>query len=311
MQGFQKQIITEKRNLWRYAWFYPEKINDKDQLEIETSFTPLEHKKGKYLKREDENISGSLKTRGLAYQLSMAKKEGHERFVISTSGNAGITAVKYLGKYGGDLIVVTSKNVPDRKIDKLKKVCKHLITANNPTHIANYISKKYSFKNLRPSRDLNSIPGYYSLGFETYEQMEQDIDNIFIYSSSGSSFIGLYESFRQLNNLGCISKLPKMYATIRENVINFRHKRVLEICAKTGGKEIIVNSKDFDSVDFDTSHEGRCSIFAAEKEQPSGNTVVYITGKKYEEINDTKNLDPTFVDTLEEVDNYIKSNFSI
>jgi len=309
MQDLFKNLDKSKYNVWRYNYYYPQQLDVKDQLTIDNDFSPLETYNDFYIKREDKNKSGSLKSRGISYQLAIAKKNKIDKFVLSTSGNAGITTSLFLKKYGGNLIVVTSENVPDRKIEKLKNTCSHLLIAKNPTHIANYISKKYSLKNLRPSRDQNSIPGYYSLGFETYEQIQQDIDNIFIYSSSGSSFIGLFESFKILKKLNIISKIPKMFATRRQNVVNFRHKQVLDICHQTGGKEIIVNNTDFDAIDFDTSHEGRSAMFAALKENPTGTTVIYLTGKKYTETFDTSLVSPIIITNLTDVDKYMKSNF--
>ncbi len=311
MQDFSKKLISDKRNLWRYINFYPKPLSSEDQMHVESCFTPLE--KSNYmeecelfLKREDKNETGSLKTRGLAYQLSIAKEEGFNDFVVSTSGNAGITAAIYLKKYGGNLIVITSNNIPQKKIDALKKSCKHLLLASNPTHIANYISLKYNFKNIRPSRDPNSIPGYYSLGFEVFEQNKGLFDNIFIYSSSGSSFIGLYKSFLILKEAGEINQIPKMFAVIRNTVKNFRHNEILKICEETGGQEILVTTEQFDNENFDTSYEGRSVLHAIRKLNPDGKTLAILTGSRYADIEE-QTIQAAEIHNLQDVDNYMNS----
>jgi len=310
MQEFESKLKTSFQNLWRYETFYPDVFLESEKLYIETKFSPLEKVSfaGReiYLKREDKNKTGSLKTRGLAYELSVALKQNYDKFVLSTSGNAGITAAKYLQKYGGKLVVVTKTSIPDRKIHALIECTDNLLIADNPPHIANYIDKKFGYKNLRPSRDDKSIPGYYSLGFEIYEQLGSSPDQIFIYSSSGSSFIGIYESFRILKNHGEINKLPAMYAVRWDRIRTFRDKEVLQICEETGGAIVYITKEEFDEVEFATSYEGRATLKGVEKEAQDGKVVAVLTGRKYDEIEE-KNVDLKYIKSLSDVDDYMKS----
>jgi len=311
MQEFLSKINLDFENLWRYASFYPDNFSKKEMLYLDNKFTVLEKNKNiknvnLFLKREDRSITNSLKNRGVSYQLSCAKKEGFDKFVLSTSGNAGITACQFLEKHGGEIIVVTSKNIPKRKIIKLKELCKNLILSNNPPHTANYISKKYYYKNIRPSRDKNSIPGYYSLGFEIFEQLNSVPNNIFTYVTSGSSFIGIYKSFQILKDLKCITKIPALYAVRKIGIKTYRDKEVQEICDKTGGQIIGISTEEHDSEIFKTSFEGRSTLQAVRKTKPMGLTVAILTGSKYPRKE--ANLDKIHqVSTIEEIDNYFKN----
>jgi threonine synthase len=49
-----------------------------------------------YLKREDLNPTGSHKDRGLAFEISSHIQDGKDEFIISSSGNAAISAVTLL-----------------------------------------------------------------------------------------------------------------------------------------------------------------------------------------------------------------------
>jgi len=313
MQDFLENITSDFKNIWRYERFYPHKFLPSEKLYIDDLFTPIEDSKyldgvNLCLKREDKNITGSLKSRGVAYQIAVAKQNKINRFVISTSGNAGITSSIFLNKYGGDIIVVTADSIPRKKIHALQKKCKYLLIAKNPMHVAGYISKKYNFFNLRPSRDENSIYGYYSIGFEIYEQLKNIPENIFIYSTSGSSFIGIYESFKILKEQNLIQSIPKMYAVNRNTVRTFRNNKTSEICHKTGGRIIQITREEFDSESFDTSFEGRSVLHAIRKIAPTGKTMAILTGSRYAEIPNIKD-DIFRIEKLEDIDMYIKEKF--
>jgi len=309
MKDFFNKVNKNHKNLWRYENFYPQKFSPTEQLFIEDSFSPLIESNylpniELYLKREDNNITGSLKTRGMAYQLAVAKKENN-KFVISTSGNAGLTASQYLKKYNGEIIVITSKDIPLRKINALKSHCNNLLISTNPPHTANYISKKYNYKNLRPSKDENSIYGYYSLGFEIFEQLHEAPDHLFTYATSGSSFLGIYDSFKTLEKLGEIDKIPAMYAVRKEGITTYRNKEILEICTKTGGKIINISRQGHDSETLNTSYEGRCTLNAIRQIKPDGTVIGILTGRKYNyDKSDINTI--TSVKNLQDIDNYMQ-----
>lgn len=314
MQEFLKKIDQTTENIWRYEAFFQDSFSTTQKLFLQESFTPL--RASNYipeidllLKREDLSLTGSLKCRGIAYQLSMAKKDGSNNFVISTTGNAGITLQAFLNKYGGKAIVITSKNIPSKKINVLKKNCPHLLFAKNPPHIANFISNKYGFKNFRPSRDNTSIPGYLSLGFEIFEQLKGVLpENIFTYVTSGSSFIGLFESFLKLKKLGLINIIPKMYAVRADHVTTYRNQEVEKIVQETNGEMILISPDQYDSETFDTSYEGRSTLFALRKIKPKGLNLAILTGKKY--IDEDLNTPVLEIENLEDIINYMK-NFNV
>jgi threonine synthase len=313
MQDFLNNTTSNFKNIWRYQEFYPHTFSAEEKLYIDDSFTPIEKSEyipniDLYLKREDKSETGSLKSRGVGYQISIAKQSNVKNFVIPTSGNAGITASLYLKKYGGNVIVVTSDSIPEKKFFTLQEKCKYLLISKNPIHTAAYISKKYDFYNLRPSKDDNSIYGYYSIGFEIFEQLNKLPDNIFIYSTSGSSFIGIYESLLILRKYNLIKSIPKMFAVRKEGIRTFRLNEVSEICTKTNGEIIEVTPEQFDSENFETSFEGRSALYAVRTKNPTGTTMAILTGSRYKDSLNFQNK-ITRIENLDDVDCYMKQNF--
>ena len=84
-------------SIWKYSDDFIPQIENDFQLSVGEGNTPLEsfpalatrfNLDNIYLKREDNNPTGSHKDRGLAYHLSYYIKKGYRDFVISSSGNS-------------------------------------------------------------------------------------------------------------------------------------------------------------------------------------------------------------------------------
>jgi threonine synthase len=164
-----------------------------------------------YFKREDQNETGSLKGRSLAYQVSLNKQRGARALVISTSGNAGIAAAAYAKKAGIKIFVFISPDTESGKVADIQKYDPIVIKSKRAIRFANYVSAKYKIPNLRPSVDDDSIEGFKSIAFEIADEAG-DVDAVFTFVTSGSSFVGMYRGFEAYKQLGKINKLPRMYA---------------------------------------------------------------------------------------------------
>jgi threonine synthase len=206
--------------IWKYADFYAENIKEENRLVLEDGSTELSENKNlnKYLniehlyfKREDENETGSLKGRSLAYQVSLNKQRGAGAMVISTSGNAGIAAAAYAKKAGIKIFIFISPKTEKRKIADMQKYGPVIVKSRRAIRFANYASAKFTLPNLRPSVDDDSIEGFKSIALEIADEVA-DIDAIFTFVTSGSSFIGIYRGFEKYRQLGKIDKIPGMYA---------------------------------------------------------------------------------------------------
>ncbi len=219
MLEFLEKMKKEK-SIWRYANFYAQEVLETNQLVLGDGDTPLEENeeanrllkfKHLYFKREDKNETGSLKGRSLAYQLSLAKQKGATAAVISTSGNAGIAAAAYAKEAGMKMFIFISPDTENAKIADMQKYDPVIIKSDRAIRFGSYVAAHYKIPNLRPSRDEDSIEGFKSVAFEIAEEAAE-VDAVFTFVTSGSSFVGMYRGFQRYFEEGKIKKLPRMYA---------------------------------------------------------------------------------------------------
>lgn len=292
MLEFLDKINQTKRekSIWDYAGFYVEKISEENRLSLGDGGTPLEEDeeinrllglKHVYLKREDKNKTGSIKGRSLAYQVALSKQRGYRAVTISTSGNAGIATAAYAKEAGMKAFIFISPDTEKAKIAAMQKYGPVIIKSSRAIRFANYVAAKYKMPNLRPSKDDDSIEGFKSIAFEIADEAG-DVDAVFTFVTSGSSFVGIYRGFERYFREGKIERVPKMYAVqsgeifsiaqefkgnaeaiasrtgaveekteVKAGQLGVKHTQrkseILDIIKKTGGGGIYVGETDIDT----------------------------------------------------------------
>ncbi|MEA2098477.1 MAG: pyridoxal-phosphate dependent enzyme [Patescibacteria group bacterium] len=331
MSNFLNKINKNEKGIWRYANFYDEFIRQENRLSlgnrglviITTGAKPLQ---SVYFKREDENFTGSLKDRSLAYQVSLAKQNNKKELVISTSGNAGIAAAAYCQKAGIKLYVFISPKTEKAKIKEMQKYSPIIIKSKRAIRLANYLAAKYKVENLRPSVNGSSIEGFKSIAFEIFENLGK-INAIFTFVTSGSSFVGIGRAYQYLLENKEIEKMPRLYAVQNNDKSSIagklgikntrRQKEILKIIELTGGKIISVNNNEIleakgilEKNDIHTSLEG-CASFAgiinATKKNNFNKIVCILSGKLRKEISEIDESEIYKAEDLREVDETVAS----
>ncbi len=265
MTSFENKIEKDKNGVWRYAGFYDEFIKPENRLslngkndnknnggtrEIEiggiNKLLKIDHL---YFKREDENITGSLKDRSLVYQVSLAKQNNKKELVISTSGNAGIAAAAYCQKAKIKLYVFISPETDGAKIVETQKYHPIIIKSKKAIRLANYLSAKYKIENLRPSVNNSSIEGFKSIAFELFENIGE-VEALFTFVTSGSSLVGIGRAYQYLLETKEIKKIPKLYAvqtgdifSVAKEFNQFRSEKFLPCKKGSGGFLGVKNTK--------------------------------------------------------------------
>jgi len=170
-----------------------------------------------HIKREDLNPSGSHKDRTIAYQMSAHMQNGAKSFVLSSTGNAAISAIMYSKFLNIDLHIFLSPKLVQSKVIRLEQILEkplNLTGEGQVIEIDNYVfhiskrpvsdSVKYAKTTnsvlLRASTDPYAIEGYKTIAFELIKQVPQ-AKEIFIPVSSGTAAIGIYEGYKQLNDV--------------------------------------------------------------------------------------------------------------
>lgn len=153
-----------------------------------------------YFKRDDENPNQSFKDRSLAFQLSTHFSKGVTSFVISSSGNAAVSAAAYSNLMGVSLNIFVSDKISEQKLLRIEKHTSSLVKIHKSKRAKSDTIKfatENDVTNLRGSQDDNAIIGFQTIAYELVDQLPK-IDAVFIPCSSGTSTIGVANGFREL-----------------------------------------------------------------------------------------------------------------
>ena len=312
MSNFQNKINKQEKGIWRYANFYDEFIKLENRLSLNSNegrdsvgAKHLQNVENLYFKREDKNECGSLKDRSLAYQVSLAYQNNKKELIISTSGNAGIAAAVYCQRARIKLYVFISPETEKAKIVEMQKYDPIIIRSKRAIRLANYLAAKYKIENLRPSANNSSIEGFKAIAFEIFEDLGE-VEAIFTFITSGSSFIGIGRAYQYLLENKEIEKMPKLYAIQGSDESSIagrlgikntrRQKEILKIIKLTGGKIISINNNEIlkaknilEENNIYTSLEG-CASFAGVssviKKDKFNKIVCVLSGKLREEVGE-------------------------
>lgn len=149
--------------------------------------TPLEKFDSVYLKREDKNLTGSAKDRAISYQVQNLISLGYDSAVISSTGNAAISASYFCQKYHIKLTVFVSPRVLSNKLSLIQA---KIITSPQPISDAFKFAQKNHSYFLRQSTDPTALLGYQQIAIELIDQLPQ-ISSIFIPVGSGTTLLGI------------------------------------------------------------------------------------------------------------------------
>ncbi len=189
-------------SIWKYQQL--NNIDPKYQLTLNEGGTRVVTKninnKTVSFKFENENPNGSFKDRSLAYQLSSKIAEGHTNFVISSSGNAAISAAAYAKLAGVNLHIFVSEHINLGKLNALQALASKLIVlvkSLRPKSDAIQFARQSGAYNLRGSADETAVSGFKTIAYELAEQTPK-IDAVFVPCSSGTSSAGIMLGFNEL-----------------------------------------------------------------------------------------------------------------
>ena len=136
-----------------------------------------------YLKREDQHPYGSHKGRSIPLMMKhYIKREGIRDFVISSSGNAALAAIRMAVKHNMNnpekqikLRVFVGKKIPDTKLQRLNAELRTLNPeliieqVDRPKQHAFQLGKSDDVVFLRQSTDDLALEGYIGLANELYK----------------------------------------------------------------------------------------------------------------------------------------------
>jgi threonine synthase len=257
-----------------------------------------------FLKREDQNITGSAKDRAISFQVENLKKQGIKEAVISSTGNAAISALHFCRLNGIKLVVFVSPKIDKHKLELLQKNSCDIHFSSKAISDAFKYSKSHNAFFLRQSTDPNALIGYQNIGKELQNQLPE-VTSIFVPVGSGTTLLGISKSLNPNIKLFAvqpaahcpIAKLfDKNYSpedeaitdAISVNLLPLKDRIVKELKAKGGAfvvqnKEILDASIFLENHNIKTSYEGALALAGFFKASKAGidtgkNPVIILTG---------------------------------
>lgn len=278
-------------------------------LSLGEGSTRLVKKDGLYFKCEFTNPTGSVKDRGFCFQLAKTKEQGFKKTVLSSSGNAAISASAYCKIHNIDLTVFVSKHINPQKLAAIDKNT-IVVKTDKPVSSAFKESQKSKTRLLRQSTDPFGCFGYRTISFELIESLPQ-IDAVFIPVSSGTILKGVYEGFSQFKHYPAIHAVQttKIHPIAEKFDVDFKPEKqsladaivakylpledeVINIIKKTKGSAWMISNntmriykRKLDLFKLNCSYEGAAVLAAYYKAAEHGfvykNPVCLLTGKYY------------------------------
>lgn len=249
------------------------------------------------LKREDLSPTGSHKFRYFEKKLPELSSQGVKTIVLSTTGNAGISAAMLAPKFGMKIIAVMSDRGDVSKGEQIEAAGGVLVLSPTPIKIARLLAKKLKASLLRMSTDDGGPHFYASLGKEILEHAPE-AKAIVNFCSSGTSSLELsgvpVHLVQSGKSCSLVSSLhpEQIPSDFHQGVGLFdtpRKESLLNLVKRTGGdvwyaSEAMIQEAqlELESAGIETSFEGAAS-FAVGKilSQKISPVVVILSGKKW------------------------------
>ena len=301
--------MKQEIGIWKYSELLPP-IEKKYRKSLAEGSTGIVEAGGICFKCEFENPTGSVKDRGICYQIAELSQKGRGLAVISSSGNAAISASKYCRLHKIGLTVFVSSLINKSKLAKIDEKTKVKIT-KTPLKDSFRVSQTQGVANLRPSINPVASVGYQTLSFEI-AAYKKEIDAVFIPVSSGVALKGIYQGFTKLNLSPALHAVQttRIHPLAAKFDSDFRkedqslasaivakylplEQELIGIINKTRGSAWVIGNSQMQeyksklaSLDLDASYEGAAAYAAVIKAKARGfdykNPVCILTGQYYQ-----------------------------
>lgn len=158
------------------------------------------------------NPSGSFKDRGSALSLYYAYRMGFDTAVEDTSGNTGVSVSLYSRLYGLKPFIYMPRSAPEGKKKLVRRLGGVVVETVDRAEASRRVLERAgeSFY-VSHTRSPLFLEGFATIAYEIYEEAGVP-DALIIPVGSGSLLLGVYKGFKNLANLGLVSKTPVIYA---------------------------------------------------------------------------------------------------
>lgn len=299
----------ENTGIWHFQNLLPF-VSPNCRLTLGEGATPFVHIDSIFFKCEYANPTGSVKDRGIVYQVSKILESGIKTAVISSSGNAAISASVYCSLAKINLHVFVASAINKMKLVKLKENYCQIHISDRPVSSAVRFAQDVHAYNLRQSTDPNGTFGCETIAYEIIEK-EKGIDAVFFPVSSGTTVVGVANGFIKNDKLPAIhlvqterihpiaalfdKEFQEKSTSLADAIVakyTIRQDEVVKLVKKSHGFGWVIKDNDLEKArgwllghSLDCSYEGAATLAALWKAQKKGyvykKPVCLLTGRYY------------------------------
>lgn len=175
-----------------------------------------------YIKNEGQNPSGSHKDRVSCLTVTRAADAGYGKIVAASSGNGGASLALYAAAAGLDCCIVSTPSLSPIFKQAIEMTGAELLTVADSLERWQLIADMARSQGWFPATNyLNppvgsnhfGLPGLSTIAFEIFEELDgRNLDAVLVPTSRGDLIWGLYVGFSQLQRLGHLRQLPRLFA---------------------------------------------------------------------------------------------------
>ncbi|WP_449282010.1 pyridoxal-phosphate dependent enzyme [Leucobacter sp.] len=212
-------IDTAERSLWRYRAALALEIER--PISLGEGCTPLVEREWTHgrplFKLEWFSPSGSFKDRGASVMLSALRQQGVRAVIEDSSGNGGAAIAAYGAAGGLDVTVFAPASTSPAKLVQARAYGARIEPVEGPREAAQAaaIAAAERGEGFYASHNWQAffLEGTKTLAYEIWEDLGfRAPDAVVMPVGAGSSLLGCFFGFSELQRAGAIERLPRLYA---------------------------------------------------------------------------------------------------
>ncbi|OPH60733.1 threonine synthase [Paenibacillus ferrarius] len=227
---FKKEVLTTRcPSMWRYKDLLP--VSNPDCIiTLGEGWTPLVRlttweKKlpiGQlWLKREEQNPTGSFKSRGFSVAVSLLKESDRTKAAVPSNGNAASALAAYAGYAGIEASVFIPLDCPPLIVEEcpLYGAATYLVDGfiHDAAAIIEAGKHEQGWINVGTLKEPGRVEGKKTMGLELAEQLGWKFPDVIIYpTGGGSGIIGMWKAYHELKALHWIDGPMPRFVCVQE-----------------------------------------------------------------------------------------------
>ncbi len=212
----------QELSMFRYLEILP--LDDLPQDMLKVGWTPLYRfdrlskttdQPDLYLKDDTVNPSGSLKDRASAIGIAMAVAEGRSAIACASTGNAASSLAVLSASPGLSCYIFVPENIPAAKLYQIGACATRVFrvkgTYEDAFDVATDAIARWKWFNRNCAINPYLVEGKKTCSLEIYEQLGYKVPDWLVVSvGDGCIISGQYKAFKELRDLGEISRIPRL-----------------------------------------------------------------------------------------------------